>query len=96
MQLHAFESATGYDQWLDILGKFIHYETDKGVDPKTGKIAWEIKNGAPLWGGVLSTAGNLVFTGTPAGVAALKPGDAVSARAADLPELTFKVTERTS
>lgn len=40
--------------------------------------------------------GDLVFTGTPAGVAALKPGDAVSARAADLPELTFKVTERPS
>ncbi|CAM3085358.1 MULTISPECIES: type I restriction endonuclease subunit R [Dermacoccus] len=25
------------DQWLDILGKFIHYETDKSTDPKTGK-----------------------------------------------------------
>lgn len=37
------------------------------MDPKTGKIAWEYKNKAPLWGGVLTTAGNLVFTGTPEG-----------------------------
>lgn len=36
--------------------------------------------------------GDLVFTGTPAGVAALKPGDSVSAKVADLPELKFKVT----
>ena len=28
---------------------------------------WEYKNKAPLWGGVLTTAGGLVFTGTPEG-----------------------------
>ena len=28
---------------------------------------WEYKNGAPLWGGVLTTSGGLVFTGTPEG-----------------------------
>ncbi|HXH02440.1 MAG TPA: methanol/ethanol family PQQ-dependent dehydrogenase [Candidatus Competibacteraceae bacterium] len=39
----------------------------RAVDPKTGKIVWEYKNNAPLWGGVLTTAGNLVFTGTPEG-----------------------------
>lgn len=39
----------------------------RAVDPKTGKIVWEIKNSAPLWGGVLSTAGGLVFYGTPEG-----------------------------
>jgi alcohol dehydrogenase (cytochrome c) len=39
----------------------------RAVDPKTGKIVWEAKNNAPLWGGVLTTAGNLVFTGTPEG-----------------------------
>lgn len=39
----------------------------RAVDPKTGKIVWEYKNPAPLWGGVLTTAGNLVFTGTPEG-----------------------------
>ena len=35
----------------------------RAIDPATGKIAWEYKNKAPLWGGVLTTAGNLVFTG---------------------------------
>ncbi|PWC35561.1 methanol/ethanol family PQQ-dependent dehydrogenase [Azospirillum sp. TSO22-1] len=39
----------------------------RAMDPKTGKIVWEYKNPAPLWGGVLTTAGNLVFTGTPEG-----------------------------
>jgi len=39
----------------------------RAINPKTGKIEWEIKNNAPLWGGVLSTAGNLVFWGTPEG-----------------------------
>ena len=35
--------------------------------PEPGKIVWEYKNKAPLWGGVLTTAGNLVFCGTPEG-----------------------------
>ncbi len=39
----------------------------RAVDPKTGKIVWENKNVAPLWGGVMSTAGGLVFYGTPEG-----------------------------
>lgn len=39
----------------------------RAIDPKTGKIVWEYHNNAPLWGGVLATAGNLVFTGTPEG-----------------------------
>ncbi len=39
----------------------------RAMDPKTGKIVWEIKNNAPLWGGVMTTAGNLVFYGTPEG-----------------------------
>lgn len=39
----------------------------RAIDPKTGKIVWEIKNNAPLWGGVMSTAGGLVFYGTPEG-----------------------------
>ncbi len=44
-----------------------HIGSLKAVDPKTGKIVWEYKNAAPLWGGVLTTAGNLVFFGTPEG-----------------------------
>ncbi|NDY90182.1 PQQ-dependent methanol/ethanol family dehydrogenase [Ideonella livida] len=39
----------------------------RAVDPKTGKIVWEVKNNAPLWGGVLTTGGGLVFWGTPEG-----------------------------
>ena len=39
----------------------------RAMDPKTGKIVWESKNNAPLWGGVLTTGGNLVFWGTPEG-----------------------------
>lgn len=44
-----------------------HIGSLKAVDPKTGKTVWEYKNTAPLWGGVLATAGNLVFTGNPEG-----------------------------
>jgi alcohol dehydrogenase (cytochrome c) len=39
----------------------------RAIDPKSGKIVWEYKNNAPLWGGVLTTKGGLVFTGTPEG-----------------------------
>lgn len=39
----------------------------RAVNPKTGKIEWEVTNPAPLWGGVLTTGGNLVFWGTPEG-----------------------------
>jgi alcohol dehydrogenase (cytochrome c) len=39
----------------------------RAIDPKNGKIVWEVKNNAPLWGGVLTTGGNLVFWGTPEG-----------------------------
>lgn len=44
-----------------------HIGSLKAIDPKTGKVAWEYKNTAPLWAGVLATAGNLVFTGNPEG-----------------------------
>jgi alcohol dehydrogenase (cytochrome c) len=39
----------------------------RAIDPASGKIVWEYKNDAPLWGGVMTTAGQLVFTGTPEG-----------------------------
>lgn len=44
-----------------------HIGALKAIDPLSGKIKWTYKNKAPLWGGVLSTAGGLVFTGTPEG-----------------------------
>jgi len=39
----------------------------KAIDPLTGEVKWEYKNNAPLWSGVMTTAGGLVFTGTPEG-----------------------------
>ena len=50
----------------------------RAINPKTGKVAWEVKNTAPLWGGVLTTAGNLVFWGTPEGF--LKAADATTGK----------------
>lgn len=51
-----------------------HIGSLRAIDPKTGTVAWEVKNNAPLWGGVLTTAGDLVFWGTPEGY--LKAADA--------------------
>ncbi|MDO8263390.1 MAG: PQQ-dependent methanol/ethanol family dehydrogenase [Gallionella sp.] len=50
----------------------------RAINPKTGKIEWEVTNNAPLWGGVLTTAGNLVFWGTPEGF--LKAADATTGK----------------
>ena len=44
-----------------------HIGSLKAIEPLTGKIKWNYKNPAPLWGGILSTAGGLVFAGTPEG-----------------------------
>jgi alcohol dehydrogenase (cytochrome c) len=38
------------------------------IDPKTGAIKWEHKVVTAPWGGLMSTAGNLVFGGTMQGV----------------------------
>ena len=50
-----------------------HIGALRAIDPKTGKVVWEVKNTAPLWGGVMTTA-DLVFWGTPEGF--LKAADA--------------------
>lgn len=39
----------------------------KAIDPDNGEVKWEYRNDAPLWGGVMTTAGGLVFFGTPEG-----------------------------
>ncbi|MBU0539853.1 MAG: methanol/ethanol family PQQ-dependent dehydrogenase [Gammaproteobacteria bacterium] len=44
-----------------------HIGSLKAIDPVSGTVKWEFKNNAPLWGGVLATAGNLVFMGNPEG-----------------------------
>ena len=38
------------------------------VDPSTGTIRWEHRVISPPWGGLMSTAGNVVFGGTVEGV----------------------------
>jgi alcohol dehydrogenase (cytochrome c) len=44
-----------------------HIGSLKAIDPDTLEVKWEFKNEAPLWGGVMTTGGGLVFTGTPEG-----------------------------
>ncbi len=44
-----------------------HIGSLKAIDPDTLELKWEVKNEAPLWGGVMTTAGGLVFYGTPEG-----------------------------
>ncbi len=44
-----------------------HIGALKAIDPTTGKIVWQDNNVAPLWGGVMTTGGGLVFYGTPEG-----------------------------
>ena len=44
-----------------------HIGSLKAMDPVTGEVKWEYKNEAPLWSGVMTTAGGLVFLGTPEG-----------------------------
>ncbi|MGE4129731.1 MAG: PQQ-binding-like beta-propeller repeat protein, partial [Hyphomicrobiaceae bacterium] len=55
-----------------------HIGSLKAMDPATGEVKWEYKNRSPLWGGVLTTAGGLVFFGTPEGD--LKAMDAASGK----------------
>lgn len=50
-----------------------HIGSLRAIDPKTGVVKWEVKNTAPLWGGVMTTD-DLVFWGTPEGF--LKAADA--------------------
>jgi alcohol dehydrogenase (cytochrome c) len=37
------------------------------IDPLTGKTMWEVPTKVPFWSGVLSTAGDVVFTGAQTG-----------------------------
>ena len=53
-------------------------ESVAAVAIDTGKGAWKHDTEQPLMGGVLATAGNLVFTGTPEGF--LKAFDAKSGK----------------
>jgi len=39
----------------------------KAIEPLTGKAKWEVASGTPRWGGVLTTAGDVVFSGQATG-----------------------------
>jgi alcohol dehydrogenase (cytochrome c) len=43
------------------------YGAVRALDVFTGKLKWEFRLHSPLWSGVLSTAGGLVFGGTNEG-----------------------------
>ena len=43
------------------------YGAIRALDVLTGKLKWEFRLQSPLWSGVLSTAGGLVFGGTNEG-----------------------------
>ena len=49
----AFKVIPGSEQWGNV----------SAVDYNTGKIKWQVKTPQPMMGGVLATAGGLVFTG---------------------------------
>ncbi|NLR73147.1 PQQ-dependent dehydrogenase, methanol/ethanol family [Novosphingobium sp. ERN07] len=44
-----------------------HVGVLRAIDPLTGKIAWEAKEELPLWGGNVTTKGNIVIQGTSDG-----------------------------
>ncbi|MFW1677738.1 PQQ-dependent methanol/ethanol family dehydrogenase [Pontibacter sp. JAM-7] len=74
-QMDIWNEPTAYKKGAAYLGAgfTIHPTNDeyigvlRAMDPKTGKEVWSYKNYAPLWGGAMTTAGNLVFIGTPEG-----------------------------
>ena len=49
----AFKVIAGAEQWGNVTA----------VDYNTGRIAWQVKTEQPMIGGILATAGGLVFTG---------------------------------
>jgi alcohol dehydrogenase (cytochrome c) len=57
----------GGKAWLGGTSKVIQTEESFGnvtaVNYNTGKIAWQVKTPLPMIGGILPTAGGLVFTG---------------------------------
>ena len=44
-----------------------HIGSLKAIDPATGEWKFDVHNDAPLWSGVMATAGGLVFYGNPEG-----------------------------
>jgi alcohol dehydrogenase (cytochrome c) len=74
-EMDIWNEPVAYKQGAAYLGAgfTIHPTNDKyigvlrAIDPVSGKEVWRHENFAPLWGGTMTTAGNLVFFGTPEG-----------------------------
>ncbi|MFC3834699.1 MULTISPECIES: PQQ-dependent dehydrogenase, methanol/ethanol family [Deinococcus] len=62
----AGEAYVGAEFELNAVPNLNYVGNLQAVDPATGKQVWSQTFKAPLWGGVLTTAGGLVFTGTTA------------------------------
>ena len=52
-------------EWVFPKDKTVGYL--KAIEPLTGKAKWEVPSGLPRWGGLLSTAGGVVFDGQLSG-----------------------------
>lgn len=64
VQYVAGEAFVGAEFEMNVVPGFNTVGALRAVNPATGKIVWEQRFRAPTWGGVLATAGGLVFTGT--------------------------------
>ena len=64
VQYAAGEAFVGAEFEMNVVPGFNHVGALRAVNPSDGRIVWEQKFRAPLWGGVLATAGGLVFTGS--------------------------------
>ncbi|PNY80130.1 PQQ-dependent dehydrogenase, methanol/ethanol family [Deinococcus koreensis] len=62
----AGEAYVGAEFELNAVPNLNYVGNLQAIDPATGKRVWSQTFKAPLWGGVLTTAGGLVFTGTTA------------------------------
>lgn len=76
---------TDADLWLSVNGD----ERQRG---RTSDMIWPVADVIAIGSQAMKLApGDLIFTGTPAGVGPLRPGDQVAARVAGLPPLDFTI-----
>lgn len=106
-QGHPWEMSKGFDgsgpvgpvrpkeAWQPEQGKAIQLSVDGRLrqDASLGDMLWAVPDLLIVLSRTMTlSAGDVVFTGTPAGVAALLPGQHVQARIDGLPELDFRMT----
>ncbi len=104
---HPWEMSKGFDlsgpvgmivpekDWRPDDGAGIHLSVDKRLrqDARLGDMLWSVPDLLHVLSRTVTlSAGDAVFTGTPAGVASLLPGQHVQARIHGLPGLDFRIT----